>query len=96
MLRRLALFAVVATAAVAGTGNDVEAAPPGQPADWQRFYHYPYVYYPQTFQQPQEYDHLYYRYSPAMRIPVYNKDWYSFYPTKKAWHSGNHFRLDVF
>ena len=78
MIRRLLLLAVIAVACVQST-RTVEAAPPGQPADWQRFYHYPYVYYPQTFQQPQTYDHMYYRYSPEMRIPVYNKNWYNFF-----------------
>jgi len=95
MLKRLILLAVMAAAAN-GMSTTAEAAPPGQPADWQRFYSYPYVYYPHSFQQPQQYDHMYYRYSPSMRIPVYNKAWYNFYPTDKPYHHGNHFLLDVF
>ena len=96
MLKRTALIAVLATAGFTGIATDVQAAPPGQVSDWQRFYNYPYLYYPHSFQRPQQYDHLYYRYSPAMRIPVYNNDWYNFYPTEKPYHSGNHFRLDIF
>jgi len=96
MLKRLILFAVIAAASSAGLGSAVEAAPPGQPADWQRFYHYPYVYYPHSFQKPKQYDHMYYRYSPEMQIPVYNKNWYNFYPSEKPYHRGHHFIMDVF
>jgi hypothetical protein len=67
--------------------------------DWNRFYHYPYVYYPQNF-WGQEYfqssDSLYHRYPPEMRIPVYNKKWHNFYPSSRRYHSGHHFMLDVF
>ncbi len=96
MLKRVLLFAIIAAAACVQKIDTVEAAPPGQPADWQRFYHYPYVYYPQNFQRPQTYDHMYYRYAPEMRIPVYNKNWYNFYPSEKPYHSGHHFVLDIF
>ena len=97
MLKRIApaLLFVVVTALTAFAPADATAASPGQPADWQRFYHYPYVYYPQTFERPQTYNHLYYRYSPSMRIPVYNKNWYNFYPTERPYHSGHHFILDA-
>ena len=44
----------------------------------------------------QQYDNMYYRYEPSMRIPVYNKNWYNFYPTEKPYHSGSHYILDVF
>jgi len=78
-------------------GSQAEAAPPGQPTNWQRFYYYPYVYYPHNFQQtPESYDHMYYRYPTQRRIPVYNADWYNFYPTKKPYHSGHHYELDTF
>ena len=67
--------------------------------DWNRFYHYPYVYYPQNF-WGQEYfrssDSLYHRYPQEMRIPVYNKKWHNFYPSSRRYHSGHHFMLDVF
>ncbi len=53
--------------------------------DWNRFYHYPYVYYPQNFWGQEYYrssDSMYHRYPPEMRIPVYNKQWHNFYPEK--------------
>ena len=88
--------AALLTMAVANSGT-AEAAPPGQPTDWQRFYYYPYVYYPHNFQaQNQSYDHLYYRYPQQRQIPVYNKDWYNFYPEKKPYHWGTHYTMDVF
>src|SRR4051812_4009666 len=40
--------------------------------DWERFYHYPYVYYPQNYYGNEYYrssESLYYRYPPEMRIP---------------------------
>lgn len=82
---------------VAGWTTESQATDCGQPTDWNRFYYYPYVYYPHNFQQPNVcYDHLYYRYPPNRRIPVYNKSWYNFYPTEKPYHWGHHFELDVF
>lgn len=96
MLKRMILIFVVAVAAFAGSARTVEAAPPGQAADWQRFYSYPYVYYPHSFQQPQQYDHMYHRYSPGMQIPVYNRSWYNFYPSEKPYHKGHHFLMDIF
>lgn len=67
--------------------------------DWNRFYHYPYVYYPQNFWGADYYrssDDLYYRYPPEMRIPVYNKQWHNAYPEERLYHSGGHFMLDTF
>ena len=67
--------------------------------NWERFYHYPYVYYPQNFWGNEYYrssESLYYRYPPEMRIPVYNKKWHNFYPSNRRFHSGHHFMLDVF
>jgi hypothetical protein len=72
------------------------AANEGQPSDWQRFYYYPYVYYPSNFQKPVQYDHMYYRYPPARQIPVYNTAWHNFYPEPHPWHQGHAFILDVF
>ncbi|MEM1228458.1 MAG: calmodulin-binding protein [Planctomycetota bacterium] len=67
--------------------------------DWNRFYHYPYVYYPHNF-QGQDYfkssDSLYHRYPTEMRIPVYNKKWHNFYPSNRRFHMGHHFILDTF
>lgn len=67
--------------------------------DWNRFYHYPYVYYPQNFWGQDYYrssDSLYYRYPQEMRIPVYNKRWHNYYPNGRRFHQGHHFILDVF
>ncbi len=54
--------------------------------DWNRMYHYPYVYYPQNFWGNDYYrssEDLYYRYPAEMRIPVYHKQWQSFYPQQR-------------
>jgi hypothetical protein len=100
MIRRTLIAALCATAALAAlgvSGRACQAAPPGQPTNWQRFYYYPYVYYPHNFAQiPESYDHLYYRYPQEKRIPVYNSDWHNFYPTEKPYHWGNHYIMDVF
>lgn len=51
--------------------------------DWNRLYHYPYVYYPQNFWGRDYYrssEDLYYRYPAEMRIPVYHKQWENYYP----------------
>ena len=67
--------------------------------DWNRFYHYPYVYYPQNYWGSEYFrsaDSLYHRYPPEMRIPVYNKRWHNYYPSPRKFHSGHHFILDVF
>lgn len=68
----------------------------GQPNEWGRFMHYPYIYYPETFKPNEQYDSLYYRYPPNRRIPVYNKAWHNEYPSPRPYHSGHHFILDVF
>ena len=67
--------------------------------NWERFYHYPYVYYPQNYWGGDYYrsaDDLYYRYPQEMRVPVYNRKWYNYYPTARLYHRGHHFNLDVF
>lgn len=99
MFRRLALACLLAgTMLMVGglSATEANAQGRGQPTDWNRFYYYPYLYYPQNFQQFQSHDHMYYRYSPEMQIPVYNKNWYNFYPTEKPYYKGYHFHLDVF
>jgi hypothetical protein len=66
--------------------------------DWERFYHYPYVYYPQNFWGNEYYrssDSLYYRYPPEMGIPVYNRQWHNYYPEGRRWHTGHQFILDT-
>jgi hypothetical protein len=67
--------------------------------DWNRFYHYPYVYYPQNFWGNEYFrsaDSLYHRYPPEMRIPVYNRHWFNYYPSPRPYYQGHHFVLDVF
>ena len=67
--------------------------------DVQRFYHYPYVFYPQNFKGNEYYrssDSLYHRYPAEMQIPVYNRQWHNEYPSNRRYHSGHHFILDVF
>ncbi len=67
--------------------------------DWNRFYHYPYVYYPQNFWGNEYYrssEDMYYRYPQEMQTPVYNKKWHNPYPENRRWHSGSHFMTDVF
>ncbi len=62
--------------------------------DWDRFYHYPYVYYPQNFWGDEYYrssESLYYRYPPEMRIPVYNKQWHNEYPKSAMWDKWIHY-----
>src|SRR6267142_1064954 len=70
-----------------------------QMRDWERFYHYPYVFYPQNYWGNEYYrsaESLYYRYPPEMRIPVYNRHWFSDYPTPRPYYKGAHFVLDIF
>ncbi|HEX4132181.1 MAG TPA: calmodulin-binding protein [Pirellulales bacterium] len=67
--------------------------------DWDRLYHYPYVYYPQNYYGHDYYTSqpdMYYRYVPEMRVPVYNKGWFNYYPSARRYYQGSHFNLDVF
>ena len=100
MLRRVVFSAVILLAALAAMeyrSAPAEASGRGQPTSWSRFFHYPYVYYPHNFRRQRgSYNHLYYRYPQEMRIPVYNKNWYNFYPQARTYHRGHHFVLDVF
>lgn len=90
------LWALLVAGIVMCAGSSAQAAGEGQPTDWNRFYNYPYVYYPHNYTAPQQYNNMYYRYPVERQIPVYNKDWYNFYPTAKPYHKGHHFMLDVF
>ncbi len=66
--------------------------------DWNRFYHYPYVYYPQNYWGSEYYrsaDSLYYRYPAEMRIPAYNRHWHNYYPSSRRYYQGHHFILDT-
>jgi hypothetical protein len=101
----LAMLAALCLSALANTAQAEQRAY-GQAwggqngyTDWNRFYHYPYVYYPQNFWSQEYYrsgDSLYHRYVPEMRIPVYNRKWHNEYPSHRRFHSGHHFMLDVF
>ena len=110
MIRRamLALACAVVFAAFSGTTSEASAQDRafgrswgGQYSlhDWNRFYHYPYVYYPQNFWGNEYYrssDSLYDRYPPEMRIPVYNRQWFNYSPEPRKYYYGHHFILDVF
>ena len=106
-------LAAAALAAMLLTAGEVGAQPPaaGTQAyghqwghsynthDWNRLYHYPYVWYPQNFYADgylQSANDLYYRYPQEMRIPVYNRQWQNYYPKSRRYHHGHHFHLDVF
>ena len=92
MIRRtiLTLFCAVALLVVFGVSDAKAQQAFGRQwgstyntQDWNRMYHYPYVYYPQNFWGNDYYrssENMYYRYPPEMRIPVYNKQWQNFYP----------------
>jgi hypothetical protein len=109
MLRRIVLALVCAAAALATVGT-VESALAQRAfgrqwgrsykySDWDRLYHYPYVFYPQNFWSSEYFesaDNMYFRYPPEMRIPVYNKQWQNYYPEPRRYHQGHHFYLDVF
>jgi hypothetical protein len=107
MIRRVTLMLVAVAAIMAAASSRCEAQQAygqswgtSRPTyDWDRFYHYPYVYYPQNFWGDQYFrssDSLYYRYPPEMRIPVYNQRWHNYYPSCRLYHRGHHFNLDVF
>ena len=108
MFRRM-MYALIAVAAIYIAFSPSEAA--AQQAygnqwaraynvqDWQRFYYYPYVYYPHNYYAPEYFqssEDLYNRYPAEMQVPAYNKDWMNYYPSSRRFHSGNHFRLDIF
>ncbi|MEM6329989.1 MAG: calmodulin-binding protein [Planctomycetota bacterium] len=106
MIRRI-VFAAAAALAFAAAADQAEAQQAYgrqwggtySSTDWERFYHYPYVYYPQNYWGSEYYrsaDSLYHRYPPEMRIPVYNRRWHNYYPSARRYHSGHHFILDVF
>ncbi len=109
MIRRtmLVLLCAAAMLAVLGVADDARAQQAFgrqwghsySTQDWNRFYHYPYVWYPQNFWGADYYrssENLYHRYPPEMQIPVYNRQWHNYYPQARRYHSGHHFILDVF
>jgi hypothetical protein len=109
MIRRLVLAIGLALAVYAAFGStDAQAQERAYSrvwggqygrTDWERFYHYPYVWYPQNFWGNEYYrssEDLYFRYPPEMRVPVYNKQWHNYYPEGRRYHQGHQFILDVF
>ena len=109
MIRKLILaLGCVAILSAAFAASEASAADHSFGRTWggnygnknmERFYHYPYVYYPQNFWGNDYYrssESMYHRYPPEMRIPVYNKKWQNYYPQSRRYHSGHHFILDVF
>jgi hypothetical protein len=108
MIRRTVLLLLLATAVMALLGaSDANAQQAYgrqwggtySTQDWNRLYHYPYVYYPQNFWGTDYYrssNDMMYRYPPEMQIPVYNKQWHNEYPQNQRYYQGHHFLLDVF
>jgi hypothetical protein len=109
MLRRAFLVAVISIVAGLLTASSSQAQQSmaygrtwggaSSSRDYNRFQHYPYVYYPQNFYGNEYFrssDSLYYRYAPEMQIPVYNRKWHNYYPSQRPYHWGHHFILDVF
>ena len=111
MRRHLFAAAALAAGAMLYGAHTAAAQYPGQQAygrqwgysaatpDWNRFYHYPYVWYPQNFYADgymQSANDLYHRYPQEMRVPVYNRAWHNEYPKSRRYHHGHHFNLDVF
>jgi hypothetical protein len=108
MLRRTVLAFALALVAWAGLPSSEASAQQAyarqwghsyNTQDWNRFYHYPYVYYPQNFWSADYYrssDNLYHRYPAEMRTPVYNKKWHNEFPQRRRYHWGHHFILDQF
>lgn len=100
MIKRMIVTGLLVAAAWVGSSalcpTEVQAGGVGQPTDWQQFYYYPYVYYPQNFQRHGEYDHMYYRYPQERQIPVFNANWHNFYLMDRPYHKGYHFHLDTF
>ncbi len=111
MVRRIVIATALAVAAMTWMGsvpNAAQAQEHAYGAVWgsknsmqnmDRFYHYPYVTYPQNYWGNDYYrsaESNYYRYPPEMRIPVYNKSWHNYYPTPRRYHFGHHFVTDIF
>ena len=114
MTRHLAAGGLFALALLCFTAADAAAQPPAgagaqaygyqwgnsyNAQDWNRLYHYPYVWYPQNFYQDgymQSANDLYHRYPQEMLTPVYNRAWHNEYPKSRRYHHGHHFNLDVF
>jgi len=108
MIRRLFTVAICVCAfALVNQSENAQAQGPAFGATWgqqasknlDRFYHYPYVTYPQNYWGNHYYrssNSLYHRYPAEMRTPVYNRHWHNYYPSGRRYHFGHHFLTDVF
>ena len=108
MIRRLVIAATCCFAFAVIGQTHAQAQSPAYNANWggqyssrnmDRFYHYPYVTYPQNYWGNSYYrsaDSMYYRYPPEMRVPVYNKSWHNYYPSTRRYHWGHQFITDIF
>jgi len=107
MIRRLFVVAICVCAFAVIGQSTAQAQQPAYGANWgqqgsrnmDRFYHYPYVTYPQNYWGNEYFrsaDSLYHRYPAEMRVPVYNRQWHNYYPTPRRYHFGHHFLTDVF
>ncbi|MDD3469067.1 MAG: calmodulin-binding protein [Thermoguttaceae bacterium] len=98
MLLVIAALSVTAQAAIASEGYAATVNQNTQ--DWQRFYHYPYTYYPHNFYAPEYFrsssSSMMQRYPAEMQIPKYRRDWQNFYPSPKRFYQGYGFKLDMF
>ncbi len=67
--------------------------------DWNRYYHYPYKYYPQNYQSQDYYRAMSnpgQQYPKEMQIPAqYDKSWQNYFPVPRKYHFGRHFNLDI-
>ncbi len=108
MIRRLIIAAACCFAFAVIGQTQAQAQSPAYNANWggqyssrnmDRFYHYPYVTYPQNYWGSSYYrsaDSMYHRYPPEMRVPVYNKSWHNYYPSSRRYHWGHQFITDIF
>ena len=107
MIRRLLMVAICVCAFATVSPSEAQAQQPAYGAQWgqqgsrnmDRFYHYPYVTYPQNYWGNEYYrskDSLYHRYPAEMRTPVYNRQWHNYYPTPRRYHWGHQFLTDIF
>ena len=101
LLRRLIIAGLLTAGACLCSGNSAQAqeaygkqsAHTYNTTDWNRFYHYPYVWYPQNFYGDEYYrssESLYFRYPQEMRIPVYHTGWHNNYPEGNEWNRYHH------
>lgn len=112
MIRRLFIVAICVCAFAAFNQSATAQAQqstyqPAYGATWgqqgarnmDRFYHYPYVTYPQNYWGNEYFrsaDSLYHRYPAEMRTPVYNRQWHNYYPSTRRYHWGHQFITDIF